>query len=131
MISLPTAKKIEKEDGIVDWNNSAESICHQWQAYTPWPGIYTMYQGKRLLLEKISVSRHSDKGSIQGSENRDFWSGQEWRIQGAVMRLEDGSIAIVCGEWLLTLEQVKLEWKKSQSIGDFVNGNQGFIWVIL
>ena len=56
-------KKIEKEDGLVDYSKSAEEIYHMWQAYTPWPGIYTMYEGKRLLLESISVSRHRDEGS--------------------------------------------------------------------
>lgn len=47
--------KIEKEDGFVDWKKSAEEIYHMWQAYTPWPGIYTMFEGKRLLLESVSV----------------------------------------------------------------------------
>lgn len=46
--------KIEKEDGLVDWNLPAREIYHRWQAYTPWPGIYTMYEGKRLLLEGVS-----------------------------------------------------------------------------
>ena len=30
-------KKIEKENGLVDWNRSAQDIYHMWQAYTPWP----------------------------------------------------------------------------------------------
>lgn len=47
-------KKIEKEDGLIDWNESAKKIYHMWQAYTPWPGIYTTYEGKRLLLEKVN-----------------------------------------------------------------------------
>lgn len=37
-------KKIEKEDGLVDWSRSAQTIYRQWQAYTPWPGIYTIYE---------------------------------------------------------------------------------------
>lgn len=46
-------KKIEKEDGVIDWSESAKKIYNKWQAYTPWPGIYTQYEGKRLLLEKV------------------------------------------------------------------------------
>jgi len=30
-------KKIEKEDGFIDWNESADNIYRKWQAYTPWP----------------------------------------------------------------------------------------------
>ncbi len=104
-------KKIEKEDGLIDWSQSASSLYHRWQAYTPWPGIYTKYEGKRLLLEIVKHEVWSTKNGVAGQ----------------VMRLEDGSIGIICGEWILTLWQVKLEWKKSQSIKDFLNGNQKFI----
>ena len=104
--------KIEKEDGLIDWSKSSEEIYHMWQAYTPWPGIYTMYEGKRLILEQV--------------EN------EEWRMKntekiGTIVKLDDGKIWVICREWILTLEQVKLEWKKSQNIKDFVNGNQNFI----
>lgn len=50
--------KIEKEQGLVDWSQSAGEIYHRWQAYTPWPGIFTLYEGKRLLLEKIGMIPH-------------------------------------------------------------------------
>ena len=104
-------KKIEKEDGLVDWTKSAKEIYHMWQAYTPWPGIYTMYDGKRLILEIT---------------NYELWMTSMDTI-GQVIKLEDWRLGVTCSEWILTLEQVKLEWKKSQSIKDFVNGNHNFI----
>jgi methionyl-tRNA formyltransferase len=56
-------KKIDKEDGSINWSNSAKEIYQMWQAYTPWPGIYTMYDGKRLLLERVSESSPPEKVS--------------------------------------------------------------------
>jgi methionyl-tRNA formyltransferase len=47
-----------------------------WQAYTPWPGIYTMYEGKRFLLENVS----SGKWKVESGKS------------GTVVKLEDGSI---------------------------------------
>lgn len=130
-------KKIEKEDGLIDWNESAENIYHRWQAYTPWPGIYTQYEGKRLLLEKVSLYHYSNEGSdpekLKGTPDGDWfasWTRNDGVI-GQVIKLEDGNIGVICGSGVLTLFQVKLEWKKSQSIRDFVNGNQNFIWIIL
>ena len=130
--------KIEKEDGLIDWNQSSTEIYHKWQAYTPWPGIYTMYEGKRLLLEKVSLLCHreerSDPEKLKGVPNSDWiasWTRNDEQEIGKVIKLETGKIGIVCGEWILTLEQVKLEWKKSQNIRDFVNGNQKFIWITL
>lgn len=109
--SLATyCKKIEKEDGLIDWSKTALDIYHQWQAYTPWPGIYTVYDGKRLLLEMVSYDRAIQSGNV-----------------GSVFKKEDGTIGVICGEWGLILWQVKLEWKKSQHIKDFINGNQKFL----
>ncbi len=105
--------KIEKEDGLIDWSKSAKSIYHKWQAYTPWPGIYTVYEGKRLLFEQVGYIESNIVANTQ----------ETWKV----IRLENGVIGITCGMWILTLGQVKLEWKKSQSIWDFVNGNQKII----
>ena len=126
--------KIEKEDGLIDWNQSSTEIYHKWQAYTPWPGIYTIYEGKRLLLEKVSLLCHPEwnEGFMNTQEQLDSSAKpQNDETHGTVIKLETGEIGIVCREWILTLEQVKLEWKKSQNIRDFVNGNQKFIWIIL
>lgn len=122
-------KKIEKEDGLVNWTKNAKEIYNMWQAYTPWPGVFTYYEGKRLLLEWVSFLYHADEVRIHNPENNDIESfmPQDDRDTGKVIRLEDGSIGVTCSEWILTLRQVKLEWKKSQNIKDFVNGNQKFI----
>jgi methionyl-tRNA formyltransferase len=51
-----------------------------WQAYTPWPGIYTMYEGKRLLLEITNYElRITNYGTL-----------------GQVVKVEDGQIGVIC-----------------------------------
>lgn len=72
-------KKIEKEDGLVDFSESAEIIYHQWQAYTPWPGIYTSHQEKRLLLEEVGYELSPSDEPI-----------------GTVIKNESGRIGIRC-----------------------------------
>jgi methionyl-tRNA formyltransferase len=42
-----------------------------------------------------------------------------------------GNIGIQCNPWVLILQQVKLEGKKSIDIKDFVNGYPGFVGSIL
>jgi methionyl-tRNA formyltransferase len=104
-------KKIEKEDGRIDWSQSAKILYNKWQAYTPWPGIYTIFEWKRLLLEKIQYEDFPiNRGTI-----------------GQVIKQDNGNIGVICSTWILTLEQVKLEWKKSQTTRDFTNGNQKFM----
>lgn len=107
-------KKITKEEGLLEFGKSAQELYHLFQGLTPWPGIYTSYKGKKLIIEDCFYKE---------VENN------EWAI-GEVIK-KDSSVAIVCGKWLLTLSQVKLEWKKSQSIKEFLNGQQDFIGSIL
>ncbi len=45
-------KIIKKEDGEIDWNKSAKEIDGQIRAFSPWPGTYTIYKGKRLKIIK-------------------------------------------------------------------------------
>lgn len=93
---------------------SAEKIFWKWQAFTPWPGIFTNFKGKRLLLEKISFSR--EKISLS---------------PGTVGIDENKNIFIATGNGKIFPEIVKMEGKKSQNISDFINGNSDFIGNIL
>src|SRR4051812_47588069 len=35
------ARKISKEDGLIDWNEPAQTIWNKIRAFTPWPGAFT------------------------------------------------------------------------------------------
>ncbi len=46
--------KISKEEGAVFFRKQkAWEIYNLFRAYTPWPGIYTFYEGKRLVLGDV------------------------------------------------------------------------------
>lgn len=50
-------KKIKKEDGFIDvYKESAEEIIRKIKAYTPWPGCYIKFNGKRLKIIKARAS---------------------------------------------------------------------------
>ena len=46
---------------------------------------------------------------------------------GTVFKTNDGKIAIAANSGAIFPEIIKLEGKKSQSISDFINGNQVFL----
>lgn len=48
---------LKKEDGKIDWRESAEIIERQIRAFYPWPGSYTIYKGKILKILKAEVSK--------------------------------------------------------------------------
>ncbi|OIP53936.1 methionyl-tRNA formyltransferase [Candidatus Gracilibacteria bacterium CG2_30_37_12] len=108
-------KKITKEEGLLDFTKSAKELYHLYQGFTPWPGVYTTFKGKKLIIEKCFYKD----------------SGEGTQIPGTVVQADDKIISIICGKGTLTLSQVKLEGKKSQSIQEFLNGQREFIGNIL
>jgi methionyl-tRNA formyltransferase len=52
-------KQFLREDGRIDWNQDAEYIVRQVRAFTPWPGAFTMWEGKRIkILKAHAEQRH-------------------------------------------------------------------------
>lgn len=109
--------KISKEDGKVSFQNqSVQEIYNTYRAYTPWPGIFADYNGKKFTIESCELFKIPE--DVDGSE----WN--PW----VVVKINKKTIWIVWRDKeLLVLKQVKLEWKKSMGALSFVNGNREFL----
>lgn len=103
---------IKKEDGIIDWeNHNAVTIDRMIRAYEEWPGVATMWNGKRLALEQISVTSNSS-------------------TPGHVTKQED-QILIGTKNGSIVLHRVQLEGKQSTDIASFVRGYPTFVGAVL
>ncbi len=63
-------KMLSREDGHIDWSQSAEAIDAKIRAYTPWPGTFAVWKhdGKELTLKILSAridTEHLDPGVVQ------------------------------------------------------------------
>jgi len=104
--------KINKTDGEINFvSQTAQEIYNKYRAYSPWPWIYTYYNGKKISIEDCEVL-------ILWWEKNKSWE---------VITLEDKKIWVICSEWIVILKQIKLEWKKSMDILSFINGNKDFL----
>lgn len=111
-------KKIEKEDGKIDFENKTVlDIYNTFRAYTPWPWIYTYYKEKKLDITDCFF----EENDMMFDDDFHLWDVVEFEDHGK------SSIWILCKEGILILKRVKLEWKKEMSIKDFVNGNRDFL----
>ncbi|PJF28209.1 MAG: methionyl-tRNA formyltransferase, partial [Phototrophicales bacterium] len=101
------APRIDKDEGRIDWTQSAAQIERTVRAFTPWPGTFTYWDSQLL---KIMAGRDVD-GSAP---------------VGAVVE-RNGIIAVGTGDGLFRLERVQLEGRKPTKIEDFVRGYPGFV----
>jgi methionyl-tRNA formyltransferase len=52
------APKIDKSEGTVNWNMSAESIFNRFRAFHPWPGVSVTLGGELVRLVEIRPAGH-------------------------------------------------------------------------
>ncbi|HVK57595.1 MAG TPA: methionyl-tRNA formyltransferase [Candidatus Kapabacteria bacterium] len=102
------ARKIEKSDGLINWQEPAAEIWRKLRAFTPWPGAFTYYEvaGKKRML-KILEAVPSDA------------SGQPGRMLSSS---RDG-IVIAASTGSLRATAVQPEGRKRMTVQEFLAGN--------
>ncbi len=106
-------KIIKKEDGKIDWSESAEKIDAKIRAFNPWPGAYSILDGKILKILEGEAIKEMDKSL----ENLPL---------GTIFKANN-DILIKCGSGALKIKNLQLEGKKPMNIKTFLNGYSRFI----
>lgn len=96
-------KILTREDGKIDWSKSAQEIYNQYRGLTPWPGVWTTFNEKRLKLLKI---RPSESTSLQVGKSQ----------------VEDDRMYFGCGEGAIEALELQLEGSKAVNAKEFING---------
>ena len=109
--------KIEKEDWLIDFTDTAINIYNKHKAYKTWPGVFNKYNDKKFSIEECDFI---------DCEILEEWIFEIWDIIEYSHEWKN-SVWVACGSGILLLEQIKLEWKKSMDINSFINGNKDFL----
>jgi len=107
------APMLKKEEGTIDWTQPAGAIERLVRAFDPWPGTFTLWEGKSL---KVLA------GSAMAATN----SAQP----GRVFRTQNG-VAVATGDGLYVLDKVQLAGRPATATDAFVNGHPDFIGTVL
>ena len=103
------ARKLTKEDGDLNWTESARALWNRVRALNPWPGAYTWIslQGTR---QRLKVLRAEPLPS-------------ETAQSGQVIRADQQELWVACGGGALRLLRVQREGGKPIDAGDFIRGS--------
>ena len=98
---------IRKEDGIIDWENSAAEIERRVRAYKPWPKTRTMLGSDSLVILESSI--------YQGI--------REESVPGMVLGVDKSQgILIQTGNGILAVTHLQLASRKPLDFRSFLNG---------
>ena len=96
---------LTKEDGLVDFNRTAQEIHNRLRGFQPWPGAYTKFRGKNLKFVATWPA------SLEKAD-----------VPGALWSQDDDLFAFCGGGTVLRLFIVQPEGKKPMNARDFING---------
>jgi methionyl-tRNA formyltransferase len=103
------ARKITKEDGLLDWKLPARTLWNRIRAFTPWPGAFTHLAAKSpQQLLKIWAADVVDQTGVPGE----------------VLQASKDGIVVACGSQALNLNTVQLEGGKRMKVADFLAGHR-------
>jgi methionyl-tRNA formyltransferase len=95
------APKLTREDGRIDWNQSAMAIDRRIRAFEPWPGTFTTLGGNPLKV--ISAAPIEAIGTA-----------------GTVL---DSALTVACGNQAIRLTKVQLPGRAALDAGAFLRGH--------
>lgn len=110
---------IEKEDGRIYWNETAEEIFNTYRAFFLWPGIHTHWKRKDALL-RLKLLRIRLRSDINVED-----------VPLGSIFLQESGVFVKTPSGSIELLEVQLEGKNPLSIRDFIRGSDDFIGAIL
>ncbi len=102
------APKLERDDGRLDWSNSAARLERRIRAYDPWPGTFTN------ILESGKWKRMKIFPPVVELEN-------EW---GTGLFVVGNDLIVGCGSGALKLSEVQPEGSRRMSTKDYLRGKK-------
>jgi methionyl-tRNA formyltransferase len=100
---------LNREDGRIDFAaRTALDLLNRWRGFQPWPGAFTTFDGKKLIVHRMSVIDAPTSASAEPGQ----------------IRIQDHRLLVACAQntWLEFLE-LQLEGKKRLAAAEFLRGN--------
>lgn len=104
------APLLKKEDGVIDWTQSATVIANRIRGLSPWPGSYTFHHDHRLIIRKGRVDAQGGPGGSDGQR------------PGTILAVGPKSFWVETGEGRIEVLEVQPANKKRMSVEQFLQG---------
>lgn len=112
--SASYTKVLSKQDGLLDWQKSAQQLECFSRAMIPWPSAWTWWQGKQIKILQI---QH------EPIEINSYKPGKTF--------IYNSGLAVQCGQDALIIKRVQLEGSKIMDSQEFLRGHKDFVGAAL
>ena len=122
--SATHAPLLTREDGRIDFTRPAQEIYDRWRGFYPWPGAWTMFDGKKFSVTRISLNPHlrSEMWGIQIHSQARTQVHQAGELVQA-----GGRLYAACGPdepiEFIELVEIQVEGKRAMPAAEFLRGH--------
>ncbi len=106
---------LKKEDGLLDWSQSATILANRIRGLSPWPGGFTFVEGERWGIWKAQVEEQ-DVNSAWPSEKAS-------NAPGTIIGVTKQGIQVQTGYGVLRLIEIQPANKKRMVVSQYVAGH--------
>ncbi len=106
--SATYAPRVTREDGRIDWGNSAVEVHNRIRAMNPWPGAFTEWREGELKIWRAGLAALDSREAAPGT----------------ILELRPSGVDVQCGSGKISLTELQLPSRKRVGAGDFINGTR-------
>lgn len=106
-VGVTYARKIAKEEAVIDWSKPALEIDRLVRAFNPVPGAETSWRGQQLKVWQ------AEPALLDGDA-----------LPGTVVSADGDGIVVATGSGALKLARIQLAGRKATSAADFLNAHR-------
>ncbi|MCE2594237.1 methionyl-tRNA formyltransferase [Motilimonas cestriensis] len=106
------AKKLSKEEALINWQDSAVFIERCVRAFNPWPCSYFQLDGQNIKVWQADVIEQTVDVAA-----------------GTIMSADKQGIQVATGDGILNLQQIQIPGKKAMAVQDVLNAKQDWFTV--
>jgi len=99
------AHKLKKEEGKINWYETAYKIDCRIRGMNPWPGIYFEYRGKVIKILEA------------------YYNDLDVKLQPGTV-VNNNILEIACGKGTLIIRKLQQEGRKALNVEEFIRGIQ-------
>lgn len=96
-------RQFTREDGEINWQQTTKEIYNQWRGLTPWPGVWTMWEQKRIKL--LSLMPDTTHACLPGE-----------------VHINKKELYIGTADGSLRVDELQLEGKPAMTAAQFIAG---------
>ncbi|MDB4665346.1 methionyl-tRNA formyltransferase [Verrucomicrobia bacterium] len=106
------ARKIEKEDGLMDWSQPAIVLDRQVRALWSWPGCYTDFEGSSGLRERLKI-RAVKLSTISNARGN----------PGEILQSDKDGLKVLTGDGVLEIIEIQRQGGRAMPASAFLSGS--------